>query len=105
MHQRKTARNRNIHIEFPGQLKTKTWKNTKVHFKIHQHVWGNMQPKEISRMILSLPHLEGNFIVWILLFGFPEGAKWNNKSPTDLAVWKLGCQRTALESETAIQGV
>lgn len=29
-----------------------------------------------------------NCPVWkiILLFGFPEGAKWNNKSPTDLVI-------------------
>lgn len=44
-----------------------------------------------------------NCLIWkvILLFGLPEGAKWNNKFPTELVIWKLGYQRTAPESETA----
>lgn len=32
--------------------KPKTGKTPEYILKIHQHVWGNMQPKEISRMIL-----------------------------------------------------
>lgn len=47
-----------------------------------------------------------NCPIWkvILLFGFPEEAKWNKLSPTDLVIWKLGYQRTAPETETESLG-
>lgn len=73
----------------------KLWKNARVHFRFISMFGLIGTPRKLLGWFY-------NCLIWkvMLLFGLPDGAKWNNKSPMELGIWKLGYRRTAPESET-----